>query len=91
MPKALLKVVKNDARSTTGSNLRNILLLTDKLRVDEVTTKDVDKLVYAEAKPEDRWKFGLVQEVIDVKAGQKKIENFPDDELQEILENICTN
>ena len=82
---------KNDAKSTTGSNLRNILLLTDKFRVDEVTIKDIDNLVYAGHKPEDSWKVGLVQEIIDVKAGRRKIENFSDDELQEILENICTN
>ena len=84
-------MVKYDASSTTGSNLRNILLLTDKYRVDEVTTQDIDNLVYAEAKPEDEWRVSMVQEIIDVKAGQSRIENFSDDELQEILENVCAN
>ena len=91
LPRILLNVVKHDASSTTGSNLRNILLLTDKAQVDELTTEDIDDLVYAEAKPEDKWKVALVQEIIDVKSGQSNIENFSDEELQEILENICTD
>ena len=91
LPRILLNVVKHDASSTTGSNLRNILLLTDKAQVDELTTEDIEDLVYAEAKPEDKWKVALVQEIIDVKSGQSNIENFSDEELQEILENICTD
>ena len=82
LPRKLLQVVKYDASSTTGSNLRNILLLTDKYRVDEVTTQDIDNLVYAEAKPEDEWRVSLVQEIIDVKAGQSNIENLSVEKLQ---------
>ena len=41
IPKQLLSFIKNDTRSTTGSNLRNILLSTDKFNIDELRKDDV--------------------------------------------------
>ena len=36
-PKHILKYVKHDVKSVTGSNLRNILLLTDKNTIEEIS------------------------------------------------------
>ena len=58
-----------------GSNLRNILLLTDKLMGSQL---NIDKVV----KAVDAWKASLVQEIIDVKAGQSNIENLSVEKLQ---------
>ena len=91
LPKALLKVVRNDVRSTTGSNLRNILLLTDKSNVDDLKINDVKTLIYSPVKNENLWKIDIVRELIDVKAGQKHVEDFSEEELQNILEYICSN
>ena len=89
LPKKLLKVIQNDSRSTTGSNLRNILLITDKFRVEGLKFKDIDDLTYAPVKEEDEWKIGLVKEMIDEKSGQSQVELMSQDELEEILEYLC--
>ena len=46
LPKLLLNLVNNDARSTTGSNLRNIRLLTGKDRVEDLKESDVARYEY---------------------------------------------
>ena len=42
----ILKYAKSDARIVTGSNVRNILLLTEKDAIEHVTKHDVKKLKY---------------------------------------------
>ena len=46
LPKLLLQTVKRDCRSVTGSNLRNILLLTNKDNVEELVPDDAFKIDY---------------------------------------------
>ena len=43
LPLRLLRVVRADARSTTGSNLRKIMLLLGKHTIDEVKSNDIDQ------------------------------------------------
>ena len=54
-PNKILSFVKNDARSTTGANLRRIMLLVDKAKVGDVAKKDIDAVRYGEVEvpPED--------------------------------------
>jgi hypothetical protein len=56
MPKKLplnfLKLVKHDARSTTGSNLRNMMLLLGKVNTSDISAKDLEKFEYVAVKPE---------------------------------------
>jgi hypothetical protein len=44
VPKQMLNFIKHDVRSTTGYNLRNLLLLTDKNTIDELCKDDIRKL-----------------------------------------------
>ena len=89
LPGALLRVVSHDTRSTTGSNLRNILLLTDKNRIEDITTQDLDNFCYAPTRPEDLWKIEMVKELIDVRAEKYEVSEFAWEELDEILEHLC--
>ena len=41
LPLKLLNVVKHDARSTTGSNLRNIMLSLDKASIRDISAMDI--------------------------------------------------
>ena len=41
IPKQLLSFIKHDVRSTTGSNLRNILQLTNKNTIEEISLEDI--------------------------------------------------
>ena len=89
LPLRLLRVVRADARSTTGSNLRKIMLLLGKHTIDEVKSHDIDNFEYAPVMPDDTWKIDMVKELIEVRENQASIENFSADELEEILEHLC--
>ena len=89
LPIRLLRVVRADARSTTGSNLRKIMLLLGKHTIDEVKSHDIDNFEYAPVMPDDTWKINMVKELIEVRENKASIENFSVDELEEILEHLC--
>ena len=67
LPGYLLDMIKQDVRSTTGANLRNIMRLVGKDKIEDVEKKDVEEVVYAKVKPEDEWKINMVQEIIELK------------------------
>ena len=91
IPKQLLSFIKHDVRSTTGSNLRNILLLTDKNNIDDIGKDDIHKINYNRIDPKDNWKVGFIREITDVKFNQLEVENFTREELEEILNFLCTS
>ena len=89
LPLRLLNLIRNDTRSTTGSNLRKIMVILGKHTIDEVKFHDINEFQYAPVMPDDVWKVDMVKELIEVRAKQATIENFSDDELEEILEYLC--
>ena len=91
LPLKLLKLVRCDTRSTTGNNLRNIMLLLGKHTINDVRPGDIDNYEYAPTSTEDEWKVVMVKELIDVRADSASIEGFSKDELDEILEHLCSN
>ena len=91
LPGMLLNLVKHDVRSTVGSNLRNIMLLTGKDTIDEIKERDVLDVDYAPVNQEDLWKIKMVMEIIDVGDGQLHLENFSKEEIDDTLEYLCTS
>ena len=89
LPLRLLKIIRTDTRSTTGSNLRKIMIILGKHTIDEVKSSDINGYEYAPVKPDDVWRINMVKELIEVRANQATIENFSEDELEEILEHLC--
>ena len=89
IPMHVLKYAKNDVRSITGSNVRNILLLTEKDTIEHVTKRDVKKLKYHKAAIEDSWKIDIVKELIEIKNDQLSLNDFTKEELNEILTHLC--
>ena len=87
----LYSVTKADVRSTTGSNLRNILLLTDLSRIDDLQPSTVNKIKYKEMLDRDKWRIPLIKEVMDMKYGNTTPEGWTQEELDEILEFACTD
>lgn len=87
--RTLLNIVKKDSRTVTGSNLRFIMLLANKNTIEEVTkTKVVVK--YQEVSEENNWKPNFVKEIVDIRHKKLTVEEFEKDELDEILEYLCT-
>ena len=87
--KLLLDSILQDARLKTGSNLRNILLKTEKSIVQELVPSDVLDFTYKPMENNERWKINIIQEIIEMKNGILEMDNFKRDELEEILEYLC--
>ena len=78
-------------RTTTGSNLRNILLQTNLLNVDELQPDTVGQIRYKEILEIDKWRISLIREIIDMKCGAiDEPEGWLLEELQDILNVVCT-
>jgi hypothetical protein len=88
---SLLESILHDTRSITGSNLRNILLMTDKLNVRDLGPYDIDKMEYHPLPDEEKWKISIIQEIIDEKNGRLKIDNLTEEELETTLEHLCVS
>ena len=85
----LLNLVKSDARTTTGSNLRRIMLLSGKNNIEDVLDSTVD-FEYHKLEEDQNWKVNMLEEIIDALHGEKIIEELETDDLNDILEYLCT-
>ena len=76
----MLDFIKRNTRSTTGSNLRNLLLLTNKNDIDDITFDDVEKMKYCEPENKDKRRVDFTKEIISIKnnktSPEKKLMKF---------------
>ena len=68
--RSFLSVIEHDTRSITGMNLRNILLLTDRCRIENLTTQDITNIHYHQITEDNLWRVPIVHEIIDIRNGQ---------------------
>ena len=87
--KFLLESIQFDTNSVTGSNLRNILLLTDKADIQDLLPADLSNLKYHPIQNEDKWKVSFLQEILEIKNVNLGVNDFKYDELDEIVEFLC--
>ena len=90
-PKQLLRLIENDTRSITGCNLRRILLLVKRSKVEEISKDDIENIEYANLNDDDCWRVNLIKEITNVKFGQVSVEGFSNEECEEILQFACTS
>ena len=87
----LYYLAKDDVRTTTGCNLRNILLLTNKLSVDDLNVDLVENIKYQQIEEKDLWRIGMVKELIEIKQGNVTLpEDWSREDLDSILNTVCT-
>ena len=91
LPIELLDAVMYDVRSTTGYNLRRLMLLLNKTSVDQISVNDFKLIEYHPVSEEDKWKISFVKEITDVKFKQLDVDGFETEELEEILNFLCTS
>ena len=91
IPKHILKYVKSDARSITGSNVRNIVLLTEKYAIEDISKHDLKELKFHEIAIEDEWKVNFIKEITEIKSNQLGLNEFTSEELNDILRYLCTS
>ena len=85
----LLDIAQSDVRTTTGANLRFIMLLTEKNRIGDLKAGNVD-FEYHTINEADEWKIDFVKELIDVKNDNLNVAGMDFDEIEEISCNSCT-
>ena len=54
--RTLLSAIQMDTTSTTGRNLRSIMLLCEKSSIDDITVDDINKFPYFPRPAEEYWK-----------------------------------
>ena len=87
----MYNIAKSDVRTTTGLNLRNILLKTDLASVDELHPGIVKLIKYKEINDIDMWRVPIIKEVMDIKCGDIDLpEGWDLEEFKEILNLACT-
>ena len=85
----LLNTVMYDCQSTTGSNIRNILLKLRKTPIDEIRLSDIRNLRYFEISNGSEWKITIVKEGINNTTGFLNVPGFNRSEIEEIRDYIC--
>ena len=91
IPKLLLNLVKFDVRSTTGHNLRKIMLDTNRTSVESVKSSDINSVKYHPLNEDEQWKVNLVHELNGLKYGKLELDNFSDEEIEEMISFACTS
>ena len=85
--KNMLNLIKDDCQSTTGRNLRKLLLLTPKIRTEELSSDDLKKMWFYDVPPEELWKVRLAKEIMEVRNKNLDV-NLNTASLNDIMEDI---
>lgn len=88
--KTLLTAIEKDTRSTTGKNLRGMMLLTDKLSIFDITPEDADHFSYFPRPEEDLWKTEVIQCLLEEREEPCREGNWDDSDL-ELMNYLCAN
>ena len=82
--RCLLSEIERDVRSTSGRNLRMIMLQTEQSDISEVEVSDADKLPYLDLPEDDDWRTGMIHHLLE-----ERREAPLDMEDQEWLDYLC--
>jgi hypothetical protein len=88
--RSLLKVIEHDTRSTTGHNLRSILLLSGATQVQNLKPSDV-KNKYRNIPDGEEFRIGFITEIIDVQNNELEVPDFSGEEIHELLQHLCVS
>ena len=81
-------------RSTTGANIRNIeLLVKERLTLESLAGslhRIVKNLHFKEIPEEETWRIAAMKEIVWIKLGYVKVEDFTEEMIDEILRFICS-
>ena len=65
--KTLISAIQVDTTSTTGRNLRSIMLLSKKCCIDDISEDDINNFPYYPRPIEDDWKCEMLQNILEEK------------------------
>ena len=87
----ILEAIRYDCRSTTGDNLRQIMLITNKTKIEHLCKQDAFSVEYHPVDNENIWKIGVIHELMNTREGNTSIEGFDAKEIGEMLEFLCVS
>ena len=90
-PKQLLNLIYFDTRSITGNNVRKILRLTNKSRIEDIKNVDIEAIIYNEIPDAEKWRIGVINELSKVRTNEVEVPNFSLQEVQNMLEFVCVS
>ena len=85
----LANLVRNDRRTLAGRTLTKIAA---DCKIDRaaLTSKSARKLVYKEPIVENSWRLQMLKELLETRSGGMDILGFDKQEIDEIINDICT-
>ena len=83
----MLYEIEGDCRSTTGRNIRSLLL---EYQISKLSEIDIARRAYKRISSGEEWKIPLVKELVDATCGDLEVTNFNPDQLREIAELVCS-
>ena len=81
--KSLLSICKYDCRSTTGKNLRQLMIMSDK--------NTIDSMEYCPVPEGDTWRIGILDELLDSRSSIAEIPGFTQEEIQDLIDFVCVS
>ena len=88
----LINLTLRNTCTITGRNLRGILLLTSKSRVEYLTVEDAKNIQYHQLNEDDWWRVPVIKDVLMIRPGELELpEGWSMEEMSELLEEACTS
>ena len=87
----VFKMIRRDVQSVTGNNLRKMMMMTGKSDIEDLCADDISKAEYAPIPLDEKWRIDLLDELIDVKYGNSKVENLNNDEIDDLIQFVCSS
>ena len=88
----LLRLTMKNTQSVTGRNLRGIMLLTRKSKVEDLKEDDVKNIQYHALSSTEQWRIVTIKELLEMKSGERELpEDWSWGELEDVLHVACTS
>ena len=87
----IYNTIKHDCQTTTGNNMRELMLLTNNNKIESIWKTDILKIKYHPIASEDEWKIGCLFDLMNTRQGNAMIEGLEPEEIKEMLEYICVS
>ena len=88
--RVLFETVKYDCQSTTGRNLRRLMVQYELDTIHELGAEATNGKQYATLPEGESWRVDIVKEIVEINQGLLEVTNFTRNELRDILDFAAT-
>ena len=89
--KTVFVIIRRNVNSVTGRNLRKLMFMTGKTDISELSSDDIINTEYKPVPIDEEWRIGMLEELMMVKHGERAIENFSKEEIEEMIEFVSSS